>query len=185
MLRNFVDRIIGKKEREFGVSLDYLREISAESETAFFKFGLFAPLAGHRKHLAKGAWHLARLAATQAEDCGSCTQIVVNMAKKDGIPPAVLKTALSGQLDELPMDLALTMRFAEILAKGEDNEYLRNRLIRIFGKPAFNELVLAVATARVYPTLKRGMGLAQSCRVNFSERKTSGPMLAQPELATQ
>ena len=177
MLRNFVDRMIGRKEREFGVSLDYLREISAESETAFFKFGLFAPLAGHRKHLAKGAWHLARLAATQAEDCVSSTQIVASMAKADGIPPAVLKTALSGQFDELPLDLALTMRFAETLAKGEDNEYLRNRLIRIFGKPAFNEIVLAVATARVFTTLKRGMGLAETFRVSVAEGKTSGPML--------
>ena len=176
--------MIGKREQALGVSLDYLREISSESETAFFKFGLFAPLAGHRKYLPKDAWHLARLAATQAEDCGSCAQIVTHMAKEDGIAPAMLKTALAGQLDELPMDLALAMRFAETLASGGDNEYLRNRLIRIYGKPAFNELVLAVATVRVFSALKRGMGHGQACRVKFAD-KIEGPALATPELATR
>ena len=178
MLRNLIDRIIEKKEQNFGVSLEYLREIAGESETAFLKFGLFAPLAGHRKHSPKDAWHLARLAATLAEDCGSSVQIVASQAKADGIPSALIKTALAGSLDELPMDLALVVRFADILAKGGENAYLRNRLIRIYGRPAVNELALAVATARVFPTLKRGMGRAQSCKAAPSLQREEPSMAA-------
>jgi hypothetical protein len=177
MMRNLIERIIGKKEQTFGVSLEYLREIAGESETAFLKFGLFAPLAGHRKHLPKDAWHLARLAATMAEDCVSSVQIVASQARSEGIPSALIKTALAGTLDELPMDLALVIRFADVVAKGGDNEYLRNRLIRIYGRPAVNELALAVATARVFPALKRGMGRAQSCQarsVEKAEKQTMG-----------
>ena len=44
------------------------------------------------------AWHLARLAATQAEDCGTCVQIVVTLAKADGVAPGLIQTALAGAL---------------------------------------------------------------------------------------
>ena len=38
-------------ERDLGAPLDYLRHIADTSLAAFTKFGLFTPLAQHRKHL--------------------------------------------------------------------------------------------------------------------------------------
>jgi hypothetical protein len=169
MWRRIIHGIIGRQEKKLGVSLEYLREISEGSPGAFLKFGLFAPLANHRRKLPKEAWHLARLAATQAEDCGTCVQIVVNLAKADGVAPGLIQTALAGALDELPLDLALVMQFSECIARGEDREHLRNRLVAIYGEAAFHEVALAIATARVFPTIKRALGHAQSCEVAFPE----------------
>ena len=55
-------------------------------------------------------------------------------------------------------------RFAEAVVTGSgDAERYRERLRKVFGEEAVVELALAIATARIFPTLKRGLGYAKSC----------------------
>jgi alkylhydroperoxidase family enzyme len=96
MMLWLIHRLIARQEQRFGVPLDDLRELAAASTAAFLKLLLFAPLASHRRHLPREAWHLARLAATQSEDCGTCVQIVLYFARRDGVAPEALRAALAG-----------------------------------------------------------------------------------------
>jgi alkylhydroperoxidase family enzyme len=107
---------------------------------------------------------MGRLAAVLVEDCGSCVQIEVNLARKAGIPVEYLKAALAGDVDRLPGELADAYRFARAVAadKGGEEEY-RNRLQKHFGEEGVAELATGIAAARVYPALKRGLGYAVSC----------------------
>jgi alkylhydroperoxidase family enzyme len=109
---------------------------------------------------------VARLVATRYADCGPCVQVVVNMAKKDGVEPAVLRAALAGRVEELPESLRDVFRFAEavVTAGGEEDQY-RERLRKVFGDEAVVELALGIATSQMIPTLKRGLGHAKSCSV--------------------
>lgn len=157
------DRVIARQERALGVELDYLRSIADTSTAALAKFALAMPATQHRDAIPATLWHLARLAATRAQDCGTCVQIVVNAARADGVPAA----ALQGALDEdgkLTLDEQLVMRYGEAVAAraddvGEAVEAVRER----FGEPGLVELALAVATVQLFPILKRGLGQDVAC----------------------
>ena len=164
MLRRLVLRRLDAEERRLGgVSLEYLRHVARTSLPAFLKFALFTPLAGHRKKLPPDAYHLARVVAVQHEDCGTCVQIEVNLARKDGVAPELLRAALKGRLDELPPDLADVCRFARTVSEQGDDVELRERLRARYGDEGLVELALGIAAARVFPTTKRALGYATSC----------------------
>ena len=157
------ERAIQKQERTLGVPLDYLRTVADTSTAAFVKFGAAAPLFAHRQHAPAAVWHLARLGATRVQDCGTCVQIVVNQARADGVPAATLRAALDGQVNGLSDDERLALRYGEAVAArdgaGGAVEAVRER----FGEAVQVELALAVATAQLFPILKRGLGQDVAC----------------------
>jgi alkylhydroperoxidase family enzyme len=164
MLGPIVRWKIGSAEKRVGASLDYLRHLYAEAPDAFYKFVKVQPLSAYRKHLPAAPFHVARIVATRHEDCGSCVQMAVNLAKQEGIEPAILRAAVDGKPADLPESLADVYRFAAavVAASGDDDQY-RDRLRQVFGEEALAELGMAVAFARVYPTMKRALGFATSC----------------------
>lgn len=163
MLTRLLHLIIGRLERRLGVSLDYLRELVRASGPAFLKLLLIGPISQHRQRLPRPAFHVARIAATQAEDCGTCLEIVLHYARRDGLDARFLTAAVRRDPDELPADLQTVMQFATTVAGGDDDPLLRANLRRRYGDAAVVELALAIATARVFPTLKRALGHATAC----------------------
>lgn len=158
------ERAIAMQERRFGVGMDYLRTLAGASPAAFAKFAMFAPLATHRTVLPPLPWHLARIAATQAADCGVCVQITVNAARLDGVAIDCIRHVLDGHPHDLPRDAALAARFGRAVA--EDAPDLADAVADVaahFGEAGHVELALAVASALVFPQLKRGLGLAVAC----------------------
>lgn len=156
-----IERAIAQQERKYSVSMDYLRDVAAASPAAFLKFGAFTPLATHRKAAPLEAWHLVRLGATQAQDCGPCVQVVVNVAVREGVAPDLLRRALAGSLQGLHAE---AFAFGRAVSSGEgDAEALRGSLKGALGEAAAVELALAAATAAVFPILKRGLGRANAC----------------------
>lgn len=164
MLRRLILKQLAAEERKLGGSLDYLRHVARTSLPAFFKFALFTPLAAHRRKLPPDAYHVARLVATQHEDCGTCVQIEVNLALRQGIAPEVLRAAVKRRPDELPAALADVYRFAQAVveAGGAEDEW-RERVRAHYGEEALVEMALDIAAARVFPTTKRALGYATSC----------------------
>ena len=164
MLGPIVRHQIGAAERKLGVPLDYLREMYAQAPDAFWAFNKLPPLAGYRKTLPPAPFHLARVVATHAEDCGSCVQLVVNQARHDGVEPELLRAALEGRPDDLPESLADVYRFAEAVAtRAGDPGPCRDRLLAVFGPEGVTELAIAVAVCRVFPAVKRALGHAVAC----------------------
>ena len=164
MLRRLIETRISAAERSLGVPADYLRHILRVSLRAFFKFVKIMPLAEYRRALASEPYHVARLVATRDEDCGTCVQIEVNLAKKDGVSPAVLQAVLDSQPDDLPRELADVYHFTRhvVTASGAEGEF-RERIRRRYGEEALVELAMAMAVCRVFPITKRALGYAKSC----------------------
>ena len=162
-MRAVTDRIIASQEAALGVPLDYLRSIAGTSTAAFAKFAAAAPLLGHRQHAPAGVWHLARLAATRVQDCGTCVQIVVNQARADGVPAATLRAALDGEAETLGDDERLALGYGEAVATRRDEGAAVEAVRERWGEPVLVELALAVATAQLFPVLKRGLGQAVAC----------------------
>jgi alkylhydroperoxidase family enzyme len=164
MLGFMVRSKIRSAEKRLGVSMDYVRHLYEHAPEAFWKFTKMMPAAQHREKLPAAPYHVARLVATRHEDCGPCVQAVINLAKEDAIEPAILQAALTGKVEDLPESLQDVYRFTEavVTANGEDEQY-REKLRKVFGEEALVELALAIATCRVFPTLKRALGHAKSC----------------------
>ena len=167
-----LERAVAAQERRFGVPMAYLRRIAGASTVAFAKFGLFVPLANHRSALPADVWHVARIAATQAADCGTCVQTTVNAARLDGVPLAVVRAALAADTPAgdgaanaaLGADGALARRFGHaVAADTPDRSEVVAAVAERFGEAGQTELALAVATVLVFPTLKRGLGLDVAC----------------------
>lgn len=166
MIRRILEWRIGAAERTLGVPADYLRHMVRTSLPAFLKFIKFMPLAAYRGKLPAEAAYVAQLVATRHEDCGTCVQIVVNMARKERVRPEILRAVLAGTPDALPDDLANVYHFAEevVNATGDEEPY-RERLRARYGEEGLIALALAIASCRVFPTTKRAMGFAKSCSV--------------------
>jgi alkylhydroperoxidase family enzyme len=164
MLRNLIARRISVEERRASVPLDYVRFILRTSLAAFAKYALFIPIARHRRCLPAEALHTARLIATQMEDCGTCVQIVVNVARADGVAPAIIEAVLAHQPEALPEALADVYHFTVAVLKATyDEGPLRERLRARYGDEGLIELAFGMATVRVFPITKRALGYAVSC----------------------
>ena len=157
------DAAIAREEARLGAPLDYLRTIADTSTAAFVKMAAFAPLAGHRQHTPPAVWHLARLAATRVHDCGTCVQIVVNQARANSVPAKTLQAALDGDESSLSEGEWLAIRFERAVAAGDGAHDAGAEVERQWGAAVRVELALAVATASVFPLLKRGLGQDVAC----------------------
>lgn len=164
MLRWLILKKLDAVEKQLGASIDYLRHIVRTSLRAFFKFAKIMPIAVYRRKLPPGPWHVAHMVAARDEDCGTCVQIAVNQAKKDGLAPQLIQAVLNCRPDDLPQDLADAYRFTEAVVQATyDEEELRERIRRRHGEEALIELALAIASSRFFPITKRALGYATSC----------------------
>ena len=166
LLHRLISNRIAAQERALGgVPLDYLHHLLRVAPGAFVAFARARPFLGYRGPMPREAHHVARIAATRAEDCGSCVQITVNVARAAGVPVAVVRAAALGRPDDLPAPLAAVHRFAAAVARGDTGavEAERAAVHAYVGEAGIAELAVAIAGARTYPAIKRALGHAVTC----------------------
>lgn len=164
MIATFVERQIVASEKHLGESADWLRDLFAASRTGFFKFLLFMPLSGHRAAAPKELAHIARIAAAASEDCGPCLNINIRFALAEGIDRSVVRAAALGRIAELSDDGALVWHYATAVASVDaEASDLAAEVEQRFGRKVLVDFALAIATTRVFPTMKRALGYARSC----------------------
>jgi hypothetical protein len=151
-------------EREWNYDTSYMRDILSAG------FGALRPLLGlgrmaaFRRGVPAAPWFAAKLAATRAEDCGPCLQLVVTMAERAGVAEPVLRALLAGDAAGVPEDVALGWRFARAaLAHDPAADDLRAEIERRWGRAGLVSLAYAIAVSRVYPTLKYALGHGRAC----------------------
>jgi hypothetical protein len=166
MLRWLIRRRLDAEERKLGESVDYIRHVVDVSPAAFLRFCSILPFANSRKVLPKDAWFVAQIVAAQDEDCGTCVQIVVNLARQNGVEPALLRAVLAGNCHEMPPEMADVFQFTKaiVTATGDEGP-LRETLRERYGERGLIELSYAIASSRIPPIVKRSLGYAKSCSV--------------------
>ena len=164
MLRWFINKRLDAEERNLGESMDYLRYITDRSPSAMLRFAGIGPFANSRKTLPADAWYAAQLVVLQHEDCGTCLQIGVNLARQDGVAPALIHDVLDGKWSGLSPGLNTICRFARqsVTDKIVDEE-LRNEITERYGDKGLIELAYAISAAAIPPTVKRVLGFSRSC----------------------
>jgi len=168
MIKWITKAMTRKFERQIRVDIPYAHEMAALAPAVSWKMMLMRPAMYHRKVVASDVWHLAQLAAVQAEDCGPCVQIAINFSLMDKVDPALLKAALEDST-ALSGDHRLAYDYGRAVAtSAPDMLDLIEACEQRWGREGLMELALAVAYAGVYPRLKRGWGYAIACsKVEF------------------
>jgi len=164
MFAALVENRIAAAERETGANADWMRDLYRAAPALAFKFARFLPLSRHRRAASREALAVTHLVAVLAEDCGPCVQIAVNLSLKAGVDPALLRAVIEDRAADLGPELEAVHDYARAVATGAPDagdraEALRERL----GAAAAAELAMSVATARVFPALKRGLGHGLAC----------------------
>ncbi len=154
---------IAQFEAHYQYDSTYMRDLLEHSPEGFAKFNNFLPLARHHEKLSSNDYWVAKLAAMQVADCGECLQLNVRMAIEAGINKDLIQIALRGG-DALPADLRDVYHYAKSVAANVPvNEDLRDRIAARFDKGALLEFGIAIATATVFPGIKRALGTAKTC----------------------
>jgi hypothetical protein len=169
---NPIDWLIRRRldafEAQWRYPMDYARALLAASRRGFRRFSKLMALSGHREAVPSAAWHAAKLLAIRAEDCGPCTQLVVDMARADGVSDALLRAVLASDQDALQAidaDAAAAVRFAAAwVARAPALDATRDEVRRRFGEAGLASLALAMSAARLYPMVKTALGHGQACQ---------------------
>lgn len=163
MIRKLFHQMINRVERKLGVPVDESRYMLDKSLGSFAAFATVQLWADRHKALPAAAYYVAKISAYRQEDCGSCLQIAVNLARKAGVDAEIIRHAVRGRREALAPELREIYEFAEQQANRMDNDEARERIRARYGDEALIELALAVASARMFPSFKRTLGYAKSC----------------------
>ncbi len=164
MLRPLIYWRLDSFERQLGESLDYIRFMVRTSLRAFFAFSKIMKFSAYRRVLPVDAASVAHIVAGRDEDCGTCVQISINMARQVGVPAQTIQAVMDRDVDSLREDLADVYRFTEaVVEKTGAEDELRERIRGRYGDEGLIELAMAIAGARVFPVTKRALGYAKSC----------------------
>lgn len=163
MIRWFMNRRLNQAQQYLGVPVDEMRYILKHSVKAFLACGGLTKISQYHETLPADVYATAKVAAYRQEDCGSCLQITVNLARKAGVPAELIRDLITGRTEALAEPLRDVYQFAEELANRVDNPDLRERLRQRYGDEGMIAVALAITSARTFPTLKRALGYATSC----------------------
>lgn len=164
MLRAILKSQLDKFERHYRYDATYMRDVLAVSPWTLAKFLLVSSL-GKGRRAPAAVLAAAGIVGTLAEDCGPCTQISVDMATEGGVPADTLRAILAGERGGMGEAVALVYDFARaVLARDmEEADPLRDEIVRRWGKGGLVDISLSLTTARMYPTLKYGLGYGKTC----------------------
>jgi hypothetical protein len=163
MLKVLLNQFVARMERQWRYDAGYMHRMIDISTGAALKFAVVTSLV-ERRAAPPEALAAAGLAGTLAEDCGPCTQLGVDMAAAAGVSPTVLRAILAGDRPGMGEAAGLAYDFAKaVLAHDVEADTLRDEIVERWGEKALVALALAITTARMYPTLKYGLGYGKAC----------------------
>jgi hypothetical protein len=164
--KKVAERKIASFEKDWDYDMSYAREMMDANWDAFRGFGAVAKLGALRGEAPAEAMSAAKIATTMAEDCGPCTQLIVSMAEREGVDAAALRAIVAGDVSAMPPGASLGYKFslATLAHDLAELDRLRGEIRERWGKSAVVELSLAIAIARVHPTVKYAMGYGHACQ---------------------
>jgi hypothetical protein len=152
--------------KRYGYDVSYLEMMLNCSPSAFFKFAPLMKAAAHREAVPIDAGFAAKIVGALAEDCGPCTQLVVDMALESGMPRDQIEAVL--RRDPRAMNEATTLgfRFADAVVRraAEAEDEFRDAVRAQWGQKGVIDLTLALQMGRMFPMVKAGLGYSKECR---------------------
>ena len=120
----------------------------------------------HREVVPVEASFAAKIVGALAEDCGPCTQLVVDMALEAGMPKDQIEAVLRRDLRAMTATTSrLAFRFADaVVRRSADDEDYRDAVRAQWGEKGVIDLTMALQMGRMFPMVKAALGYAKECR---------------------
>jgi hypothetical protein len=151
--------------KRYGYDVSYLEMMLNCSPSAFFKFAPLMKAAAHREAVPINASFTAKIVGALAEDCGPCTQLVVDMALEAGTAKDQIEAVLRRDPRAMSDTTRLAFKFADAVARrSTDDEEFRDAVRAQWGEKGVIDLTLALQLGRMFPMVKAGLGYAKECR---------------------
>jgi len=151
--------------RRYGYDVSYLQMMLDQSPVAFFKFAPVMKAAAHREAVPIDASFAAKIVGALAEDCGPCTQLVVDMALEAGMAKDQIEAVLRRDPRAMSDTTRLAFKFADaVVRRSTDDEEFRDAVRAQWGEKGVIDLTLALQLGRMFPMVKAGLGYAKECR---------------------
>ncbi len=164
MIRWFLRRQMAAFERTWNYDAGYMLEVIDADPRALITCSKVIGVSQYRKNVPLAPHYAAKIVSAMAEDCGPCAQLVIDMAQRDGVDPAVLRAIVARDITAMPFEVALAVRFAETsLSHAPEADDLREEVVRQWGKRGLISLAFAITSARLFPTLKYALGRGRAC----------------------
>ena len=180
MLKFLLNRQLDTFAKRYGYDVGYMRAVAAVDPLAMARFGLINAMGTYRRVIPAAPYFAAKLRTIVIDDCGPCTQLVVNMALEAGVPGGVIEAIVRRDLASLDPDTALVARFAEYtLAHALEADPLREDIRNRWGEPGLISVAFAISSTRVYAALKYALGYGHACtRVQVGDASFAPQRLA-------
>ncbi len=170
MIRYVFNKMLLAMKRRYDYDVRYMQDILKTDPRAFLKFMGFQTMSSHSGNLPAGPLFAARVRAIIWDDCGPCTQLVVNMALEAKMSPDIVRAIIDRDLSNLPEDIALVVQFTDlVLAHNPEADDLREKILGLWGNKGLIAIAYSISSCRVYPALKYTLGYGKACsriRVN-------------------
>jgi hypothetical protein len=179
MLKWFVRKKLTKFENEFGYDASYMRHVLDTDFGGFMAFARVQGMSRHRKDAPIDIYYAVKITGGVIADCGPCTQLVVTMALREGVPAATIAKIVRGDESVMTEPTRLGVRFARaVLARDSSADELREEIVKRYGQRALISLGFALVSSQMYPTLKYALGYGHACQRVTVEDQTIVPKLA-------
>jgi hypothetical protein len=171
MIRYALNKMLQAFKHRYNYDVGYQQDILQADLGAFLKFMGMQTMSAHAGELPAGPLYAARIRAIIWDDCGPCTQLVVNMALEAKLEPELVRALIDRDMPNLPADLALVVRFTELaLAHNPEADELREQIRALWGDKGLIAIGFAISSYRVYPALKYALGYGKACsRIQVNE----------------
>jgi hypothetical protein len=162
MIRWMLHKRIAEFEKRWTYDSSYLHRIAEVSPLTAVKVALLRtppPPPG----LPVGPYAATKITATMAADCGSCLSLAREMGEEQGFPRSEVEAVLAGNEAAMDADVRLGYRFATAVLERdlEACQALGAEIRARWGEEAHLAMAMAVATASLYPSLKRSLALSE------------------------
>jgi hypothetical protein len=154
-------RILRKYGKRYGYDVSYLEMLLNESPAAFFKFAPIMKASAHREVVPIEASFAAKIVGALAEDCGPCTQLVVDMALEAGMARDQIEAVLRRNPRAMNDATTLGFRFADaVVRRSADDDEFRDAVRAQWGEKGVIDFDAGTA---IGPDVPDGEGRARLC----------------------
>ena len=182
MIRYLLNKTLLSMKKRYDYDVRYMQDILQTDVKTFLKFMGFQTMSAHSGNLPAAPLFAARIRTIIWDDCGPCTQLIVNMALEARVSPEIVRAIIDKDLSQLPEEVALVAEFADlVLAHNPEADDLREKILALWGKEGLISIGYAISSTRVYPALKYTLGYGSACsRIQIPDQSIPSDQLAEP-----
>lgn len=151
-------------QNHYNYDTTYMKKMLETNFDAYANFEAFLPMASFKKETPDDIMFVVKLTSMKNEDCGGCLQLYVDMAIEAGVNKEIINEIIFNQGKNLSTILKEVYDFTLAVSNKETIESKTyDKMNKKYSKAIMTEIALAIASTKVFPTIKKVLNDFHSC----------------------